>query len=249
MSRAKSTNLLADDELIRELRKNGLFWEADNLAQALVDKSGSFRPNADLEYRGQHQAPSREDAPLWDLTRNGVYPADVYDLSTMRSYAIGDGSDANTWGIVRLYRDKPRSKVKIYRSVPMRMSMQEQIDQIDSEKRYILRHGKVPSGVRFLGTPSSYYEAISRKRDALVEKLETQGESQEPRLSINPGDWVTLDRRYAASHGESVLGKSNYKILSKSVPSSEVFTDGNSIMEWGWDPSADEVGSSRRKRA
>lgn len=52
--------------------------------------------------------------------------------------------------------------------------------------------------------------------------------------AINPGDWVTLTKGYAKTHGES-LGK-EYKILSMKVRADEVFTPGDSIHEWGYWP-------------
>ena len=57
-------------------------------------------------------------------------------------------------------------------------------------------------------------------------------------VDINPGDWVSIYRPYVEAHGESGwAGGEGYKILEKSVPASELYTDGNSIYEWGWDPS------------
>lgn len=53
---------------------------------------------------------------------------------------------------------------------------------------------------------------------------------------INPGDWVTINRRYAKEHGEGWL-EGDFKILSKIVSAKDLYTDGNSIHEWGYDPS------------
>lgn len=52
---------------------------------------------------------------------------------------------------------------------------------------------------------------------------------------FNKGDWVTLTKGYAKEHGESNLG-GNYEILSKKVKADEVFTDANSLQEFGYDP-------------
>ena len=52
---------------------------------------------------------------------------------------------------------------------------------------------------------------------------------------IKPGDWVTHNRKYAHDHGKSNLNN-DYKIISKSVRPRDLFTDGNSIHEWGYDP-------------
>jgi hypothetical protein len=56
-------------------------------------------------------------------------------------------------------------------------------------------------------------------------------------VDINPGDWVSIYRPYAVQHGESGWGDGEgYKILEKVVKAGELYTDGNSIYEWGWDP-------------
>ena len=52
---------------------------------------------------------------------------------------------------------------------------------------------------------------------------------------INKGDWVTLTKEYAKVHGESNLG-GKYEILSKKVKADEIFTEANSIQEFGYDP-------------
>jgi hypothetical protein len=51
---------------------------------------------------------------------------------------------------------------------------------------------------------------------------------------INEGDWVTPIKQYAINHGENRLG--NYEIITKKVKAGELFNDGNSILEFGWDP-------------
>jgi hypothetical protein len=52
---------------------------------------------------------------------------------------------------------------------------------------------------------------------------------------ISKGDWVTTVKRYAEDHGRSALN-GNYKVLSKKVYARDVFTDGNSVFEFGYDP-------------
>lgn len=52
---------------------------------------------------------------------------------------------------------------------------------------------------------------------------------------INPGDWITTIKSYAVQHGEGPLG-GDYKILEKTVPAGDLYTDGNSIFEFGYDP-------------
>jgi len=52
---------------------------------------------------------------------------------------------------------------------------------------------------------------------------------------INPGDWITLTKGYAKEHGISNLN-GKYEIISKKVKADEVFTDANSLQEFGYDP-------------
>ena len=55
------------------------------------------------------------------------------------------------------------------------------------------------------------------------------------RTLISPGDWVTISRSYAKEHGESAL-KGDYKIVSKEVYAADIYTEGNSLSEWGYSP-------------
>ena len=54
-------------------------------------------------------------------------------------------------------------------------------------------------------------------------------------IDINKGDWVTLSKDYAKNHGEAVLDN-NYKILSKKVKAKELWTNADSIHEFGYHP-------------
>jgi hypothetical protein len=51
---------------------------------------------------------------------------------------------------------------------------------------------------------------------------------------INPGDWVTLSPTYAKEHLRSNV--SGGKILSQVIPAKDLWFDGNSINEFGYDP-------------
>ena len=51
--------------------------------------------------------------------------------------------------------------------------------------------------------------------------------------TINPTDWVTTTREYAKEH---MTGEKGWHILSKKVKAKDIATDGNSIHEFGYDP-------------
>lgn len=132
-------------------------------------------------YHGEHSAPDRESgAPLYDVTLNGIYPADFYSANGFRYYAdFGESRDRSNYSGVVAYHKRPRARVKIYRAVPKSL----------------------------------------------------------PRSSktINKGDWVTISRAYAVEHGKNALN-GEYSIVSKVVRAADIYTAGDSIYEWGYDP-------------
>jgi len=54
--------------------------------------------------------------------------------------------------------------------------------------------------------------------------------------TINNGDWVTLSKEYAEEHGIRNIGD-NFRMLSEDVPARKLFTNGDSIQEFGYDQS------------
>jgi hypothetical protein len=63
--------------------------------------------------------------------------------------------------------------------------------------------------------------------------------------AIKPGDWVTTSKRYAINHGKSALN-GEYRVLSKVVKARDLFTNGDSWHEWGYDPQPEHLGYSHR---
>jgi hypothetical protein len=60
-------------------------------------------------------------------------------------------------------------------------------------------------------------------------------EKDSPARGIQPGDWVTIVKEYAVDHGKSALG-GNYRIQEKLVMAGDIFTSGDSWLEWGYHP-------------
>jgi hypothetical protein len=55
--------------------------------------------------------------------------------------------------------------------------------------------------------------------------------------TIHPGDWVTTTESYAKEHGERHLSdEGGWHIISEEVRAKEIFTDGDSLHEWGYHP-------------
>lgn len=55
------------------------------------------------------------------------------------------------------------------------------------------------------------------------------------RPKIMPGNWVALTRAYAREHGAANLN-GKFRIISKTVFARDLFTEGNSLEEWGYVP-------------
>ena len=99
-----------------------------------------------------------------------------------------------------------------------------------------------PNGARYYGTGDS---AMDAKSIAIIQGMYGNPDGEVtiyravPKFAneIRPNDWVTIVREYAELHGESGnAGGDGYKILTKKVKASELFTEGNSLHEWGWSP-------------
>jgi hypothetical protein len=95
------------------------------------------------------------------------------------------------------------------------------------------------NGARYYGTKEksdaemiSIIQNLRGKPDELVSVYRavpkgTKGE-------INAGDWVTPSKAYARLHGGR--WEEGMRIIEKKVPAGELFTEGNSIYEFGWSP-------------
>ena len=65
---------------------------------------------------------------------------------------------------------------------------------------------------------------------------------------INDGDWVTINKDYAKSHGDAWVENGEYDIVSRKVKISDLATDGNSMHEFGYSPKlADDAGRGKTR--
>ena len=56
--------------------------------------------------------------------------------------------------------------------------------------------------------------------------------------SIQPGDWVTINKEYALQHAKSTAGPSDdMRVISAKVRARDIHTAGDSLQEWGYNPS------------
>jgi hypothetical protein len=185
----------------------------------------------DYEYRGEHTAPDREQgSPLYDLTLNDTFPADLYTRNGLAYYGNGSDEDFESYRIILAYKNKPNTLVNVYRAVPDPLKgLQKKINTLEKQKAAYMRRGTVPSDAGLLNG-SQWYERASDELDRLMAL------PQQPtqKITINPGDWVAISKRYAKEHGESHLNN-EYKIITKKVKAKDIFCVGD-LSEWGYDP-------------
>lgn len=100
-----------------------------------------------------------------------------------------------------------------------------------------------PQGVRYYGTGDA---PMDRQTLKIAHEVRGKPEAQIPVFravpktagdTINHGDWVTTNPAYARAHGESAL-RGKYKVIGKTVRADEVYTNGDSIHEYGYWPRA-----------
>ena len=199
------------------------------LAKAILKK-------ADEDYRIQHTAPTSDGgAPIHNLS--GVFPDDVYGPKGAQYYGHSVPYDHKAIAVLSGSKGRPEAKVRIYRSVPKIKTNADKINELTAHKAYIQKTGKIPKdawkkSVGDWGNRSEYYDFA----DTMIESLKARPEIEVKPMSINRGDWITTTREYAKLHGDGVHGAGNHTILTKLVPAKHVYSDGNSIHEYGYDP-------------
>jgi hypothetical protein len=233
MEEAASDSLLSSDPRVK------LFFDKLKSKNAISnDQRDQLKLSEQEDYKGQHLAPDKDGgAPLYDLTK--IYPDDVYSSKAAEYYGdrSTDYSDAETVSIIQSARGTPNKQIKIYRAVPnINKETENKIKDISTVTGYVMKFGFPPVGGKY----SDLYRELKYNKDALLEKLFAEMDTLKSKklkgLEINSGDWVTINKRYAIGHGRSTL-LGDYKILTKTVPAKHLFTTGDSLHEFGYDPS------------
>ena len=246
--------IVMDKESIKNAQKFG--YLADTKASLPVEEgllaTQSKQPMQGLlgqevtDYRGSHQAPSSDfGAPLYDLTGGGqMYPADVYSSKAAQFYGGNLPYDQKAFSIAQQYKDKPDALVTIYRAVPKEASNSEKLATLEKQMSAYMKRGTLPKDADNYSNGSKWYDAAYDERDKLRKMSD---EPSNDISTINAGDWVTLTKEYAKDHGESAL-KGEYKILSKKVKAKEVWTNADSIHEFGYQPQASATDEQKLKQ-
>jgi hypothetical protein len=199
-----------------------------------LNRSGVRGMSDSVEQDSRHKAPYSDDdeyySAAYDVSKS--FSSDIYTLPFAKALQIyGDGldADAEALQIIRNIQNNPDAKIKIYRAVEK--GLRDTISNLKQDRSYIRQNGSTPP---WADVPNGSTEEYSEYVDSQIDNLgSVDGASIQP--SINVKDWVTITKRYAEDHGALAI-PAGYTVISKTVNAKDLFTDGNSIHEWGYDP-------------
>jgi hypothetical protein len=213
----------------------------ETLSRIIKEEINYFVENDD--YRGEHHAPSTDDAPLHDMTQ--TFPEDIYSSDAARMYGhYGDYRDQQAISIIQSARNKPNKLIKIYRAVPdVNHDLKAKLKPLLDIVNYHSQWNRFPMKNQIVYDLQDKYSIDDHSYDEqqklilndINKKIEELQSQQQEQIGINAGDWVTIVRDYAKEHGQSNLGN-KFKIISKTVPAKTLYNEGNDIFEWGYQP-------------
>lgn len=172
------------------------------------------------------------------------YPEYIYSQNGARYY--GDQSDEYSdnlsLNIIKSAKDKPNKAIRIYRAIPdLNKDINKKIKELNDILYYYDKFNFFPRKNKIMSdlydeydyTKYEYEEYNNLLLSKIREKIKNLNDQKFDRIKINNGDWVTINIDYAKAHGKNNLNN-KYKIITKIVKASELYTDGNSIHEWGY---------------
>ena len=213
----------------------------NNIFKIIVDEINKFLNEED--YRGEHTAPApdADDAPMYNLNLNGIYPENIYSNDAARDYQhYGDNRDKEAIYIIQSAKNKPNNLIKIYRAVPdinfnIKSKLKPLIDIVNyyHKWKFFPLKNQIVYSLEDKYSDLKYDEQQKQVLNDIYNQIEILKSEMNKKLTINNGDWVTISKNYAKEHIESNLNN-NGMIISKTVPAKYLYTDGNDIFEWGY---------------
>ena len=212
-------------------------------------ETSDIRFKAEEDYKGEHSAPYKNDADMPMNNLIDIYGDDIYTNNAVDYFSTGEPYDQESIRVIQSMRNKPNAKVKVYRAVPDNTKdIKKQRDEMIHIINYHRRFNFFPMKNDIVYELEEQYPfkeyGHQKQTDKILEHLDKKTDEldeqiKKGKLKLNSGDWVTTARQYAVDHGKRSLNN-RYKILTKTVRADELFTDGNSIHEWGYDSKADQ---------
>lgn len=194
------------------------------------------------EYQGEHSPPSKHiGASLDNLSE--IYPDDIYSQNAIRYYGHGFKSDNIAISIIQSAKNRPNYPVTVFRAVPnINKELDSEIKKLTDLLSYYNKFSFFPVNNPIvqeqreqINENMDYDDKEKQIYNNIQSQIDQLESTKQPKITINPGDWVSITREYAKEHGDSNLNR-NYKILTKTVKAKDLYTHGDSIHEWGWNP-------------
>ena len=230
----------------------GLLSEAYNPVGMTLSKGSTLTPNT-----------LKISAPLDDLSKvNQPLPTDYYELNSMATQAYSDlranpslEAKNRYMELMKARDEAANNPSKSYTPPVPHVASQgykgeHQAPTKDSGAPLWNLKDIYPDdfysyqGARFYGDGAdtgrdkmivSQIQSMRNRPDKIVTIYRAVPKDVPTKEALNVGDWVTLDRQYAKEHGEGALN-GDYKIVKKTVKARDLFTNGDSIYEMGYDP-------------
>jgi len=204
--------------------------------------------NLEQDYMGEHKAPTNDgySQPIHNVEE--FYP-DIYTRGGSEYVAMSE--DREGLSIILEAHERPNFKVKVYRAIPdINKDIKEKVDTAQNALQSLIASKNHRAVKKSREAQNLIYSLMDKypieehdydsQQDLMIEDLENQiddlkSQSKE-KIKLEKGNWVSPSQRYVKMHGMSALN-GNYKIISKTVKAKDLYTDGNSLSEWGYDPS------------
>lgn len=192
-----------------------------------------------LDYRGQHEAPSplSDDSPMNDV--NNVFP-DIYTENAIKYYGYDNPYYIDTIRTIQSVKERPNRLIKIYRAVPdinydIKNKLKPYIDVLNyyNKWKFFPAKNDIVRSFEEKHDDLNWNDKVNAVLNDIYNEINIIKNELKTPLKIENGNWVTNSLEYAKEHGQSNL-RNRYKILSKTVHVGELYTDGNDLLEWGY---------------
>jgi len=196
---------------------------------------------------GQHSAPTKGygDEPIYSV--DNTYPK-IYESGGSEYSVMSE--DREGLNIILSVHNKPNAKVTVYRAVPnINKHVEKKLKGVNDAKQSLIAMKEHRAIKKSTEAKNIIYNLMDKypiekhtydeQQDLMIKDLEDQYDKLESQLKqkikIEKGNWVTPNIAYAKLHGIGNLNN-KYKIVRKTVRAKDLYTDGNSLSEWGYDP-------------
>ena len=195
------------------------------------------------DYRGIHTAPAPRGNNSLD-NPSDIYPSDIYGPNGVIYYGDRVPYDNESMSVIQAARGNPNYRVKIYRAVPdVNAKRKKEINEYQHLISYFNKYQFFPVGNDIIskiedkypiGDSFSYDDKQKAVYNELVNIAQELDTNKKPNIGIYRGDWVSLSPTYVKEHGKRHLD--DYRIATKVVTANQLYTEGESIHEWGYYP-------------